>query len=338
MVSIFNQTIINILCNFIPHETVLFDDRDPPWMNKEIKNLIHEKKSIFNFLRQNNNDKQLLDRLKDLQAQLNFLIEKSKGKYYSRLTSKLSDIGKSSKTYWFILKSFLIGKKIPCIPPLSENNEYITDFKKKAELFNSFFANQFSLTNKSSQLPRTLSYKTNERLFTIRITNNDILKIIAKFDPNRAHGHDKMSIRMIKICSTSICKPLRLIFNHCMDSGIYPCEWKKANVVPIHKKGDKQTLKNYRPVSLLPICGKIFERFIYNDMFGFFLDKGLISANQSGFKPGDSCINQLLSITHNIYKSFDDGYEVRGVFLDISKAFDKVWHDGLIFKLQENGI
>ena len=129
-----------------------------------------------------------------------------------------------------------------------------------------------------------------------------------------------------------------LIFNQCIDSGIYPCEWKKANAVPIHKKGDKQTLKNYRPVSLLPICSKIFERLIYNEMFGFFLDKGLISANQSGFKPGDSCINQLLSITHNIYKSFDDGYEVRGVFLDISKAFDKVWHDGLIFKLQENGI
>ena len=111
MVFIFNQTIINILCNFIPHETVLFDDRDPPWMNKEIKKLIHEKKSIFNCFRQNNNDKQLLDRLKDLQAQLNFLIEKSKGKYYSRLTSKLSGISKSSKTYWSILKSFLIGKK-----------------------------------------------------------------------------------------------------------------------------------------------------------------------------------------------------------------------------------
>ena len=73
-------------------------------------------------------------------------------------------------------------------------------------------------------------------------------------------------------------------------------------------------------------------------MFRFFLDKVLISANQSGFKPEDSCINQLLSITHNIYKSFDDGYEVRGVFLDISKTFDKVWHDGLIFKLQENVI
>ena len=74
------------------------------------------------------------------------------------------------------------------------------------------------------------------------------------------------------------------------------------------------------------------------EMFDFFLDKDLISANQSGFKPRDSCINQLLSITHNIYKLFDDGYEVRDGFLDISKAFDKVWHNGHIFKLQENGI
>ena len=73
-------------------------------------------------------------------------------------------------------------------------------------------------------------------------------------------------------------------------------------------------------------------------MFRFFLDNKLISTNQSGFKPGDSCINQLLSITHEIYKSFDDGLEVRSVFLDISKAFDKVWHEGIIFKLKQNGI
>ena len=73
------------------------------------------------------------------------------------------------------------------------------------------------------------------------------------------------------------------------------------------------------------ICDKIFERLIYNSLFKFFIANELISSNQSGFKPGDSCINQLLSITHEIYKSFDDGYEVRGVFLDISKVFDKVW-------------
>ena len=143
---------------------------------------------------------------------------------------------------------------------------------------------------------------------------------------------------MIKICGKSICKPPQTIFSQCIDTGSYPLEWEKANVVPVHKKGDKQCLKNYRPGSLLPVCGKIFERLIFNEMFGFLIENNLISSNQSGFKPGDSCINQLLSITHEIYKSFDDGFEVRGVFLDISKAFDKVWHKGIIFKLQQNGI
>ena len=73
-------------------------------------------------------------------------------------------------------------------------------------------------------------------------------------------------------------------------------------------------------------------------MFGFFIENDLISQNQSDFKSGDSCINQLLSITHEIYQSFDEGFDVHSVFLDISKAFDKVWHDGLIFKLKQNGI
>ena len=123
-----------------------------------------------------------------------------------------------------------------------------------------------------------------------------------------------------------------------MELGIFPAEWKMANVVPVYKKDDKQNVKNYRPVSLLPIFGKIFERLIYTELYSFFIENDLISQNQSGFKQGDSCINQLLSITHDIYKSLDEGYEVRGLFLDISKAFDKVWHKGLLYKLEQNGI
>ena len=111
-----------------------------------------------------------------------------------------------------------------------------------------------------------------------------------------------------------------------------------GNIVPIHKKGEKQTLKDYCSVSLLPICGKILERVIFNEMFKFFIENELLLANQFGFKPGDSCVNQLVSITHEIYKSFDEGFKVRGVFLDITKAFDKVWQDDIIFKLTQNRI
>ena len=108
---------------------------------------------------------------------------------------------------------------------------------------------------------------------------------------------------------------------------------KKANVVPTFKKGD-----NYRSVSLLPVCGKVFEQLLYNTMFSFFSENDLISPKQSGFRTGDSWTNKLLSIAHEILLAFDDGHQVRGVFLDISKAFDKVWHEHLLFNLQQNGI
>ena len=105
---------------------------------------------------------------------------------------------------------------------------------------------------------------------------------------------------------------------------------KKLTFYPYIRKETNRSLKNYRPISLLPICSKIFERLIYNEMFTFFTENNLISPNQSGFRPGDSCVSQLLAITHEIHKSFDEGFEVRGVFLDISKAFDKSWHEGLL--------
>ena len=147
-------------------------------------------------------------------------------------------------------------------------------------------------------------------------------------------------IFIISIFLSSIVRPLSIIFKNCLHSRSFPNNWKKSNVVPIHKKGDKQLLQNYRPVSLLPICGKIFERIIFNPIFEYLEKNSLLCPNQSGFRPFDSCENQLLSIVHDIYANFDQHptLEMRANFLDILKAFDKVWHEGLLFKLERIGI
>ena len=115
---------------------------------------------------------------------------------------------------------------------------------------------------------------------------------------------------------------------------------EKSNVIPAHKKNDKRLVNNYRPISLLPIFGKLFEKIISNRIYNFLLKEELLNPNQSGFRPSDSCINHLLAITHEIFEAFDCNptLEVRSVFLDISKAFDKVWHEGLLYKLRSIGI
>ena len=110
----------------------------------------------------------------------------------------------------------------------------------------------------------------------------------------------------------------------------FPEDWKKSNVVPIHKKESKTLIKSYRPISLIPIFSSVFERLVFNALFNFFLQNKLFTPCQSGFIPGDSFVSQLQPVTHEIYQSFD----IRGTFLDISKAFDKVWYEGLTFKLE----
>ena len=145
---------------------------------------------------------------------------------------------------------------------------------------------------------------------------------------------------MVQICDNALVIPLHIIYTNCTAKGVFPKIWKMANVVPVHKKESKQFMKYYRPISLLPVFGKIFEKILFNNLYPYLINNKLISENQSGFKKNDSTINQLLYICHEIFSSFNCNppSEARSIFLDISKAFDKVWHAGLVFKMKRNGI
>ena len=118
-------------------------------------------------------------------------------------------------------------------------------------------------------------------------------------------------------------EPLRILFLSFLEEGVYPNDWKKGNVASIQKNKSKNLIKNYRPISILPVFSEVF---IFNSSFSYLFENTLFTELQSDFLPGDSYISQLLSITYEIYKSFDcnPSVDVRRTFLDKSKAFDKV--------------
>ena len=144
MVFLFNRTIKNILSNYIPHEIIICDDRDPPWINNKVKELINEKNDTFQCYLHSNKDPKLFNKVEYLQNELKSLIEANKENYYSRISKRMMNPLTSTKTFWSILNSFLKNKKISCIPPLFHQNRYIAKFKDKAELFNNSVAIQCS--------------------------------------------------------------------------------------------------------------------------------------------------------------------------------------------------
>ena len=135
-------------------------------------------------------------------------------------------------------------------------------------------------------------------------------------------------------------QPLFLLFHNSINSLCYFYTWESSNIIPVHKKNEKHLVKIYRPVSLLLMFGKIFENIFFNSLCNFFLDKKLLNPNQFGFRPTEPRINQLLTVTHEIIKGFycNPSLKVSSVFLDISKAFDKLWIHFLLYKLKSMGI
>ena len=187
------------MTNFIPHETKIFNDREPPWVNNKVKTMIQEKNKIHQLYLKNESN-MLATKLKTLQKVIYQTMESCKGKYYENISRKLCSKAIAPKCYWLLLKAMLNDKKVSCIPPIFHDNKSVIDFSKKAHLFNSFFAKQCSIIENNSALPSSTIPVTDQYLANIEFTKDDIKRIICKLDPNKAHGHDLVSIlRLISV-------------------------------------------------------------------------------------------------------------------------------------------
>ena len=339
-VAALNETILNVFRNYVPNRYTTIDDKDPAWMNEIIKSKIKTKNPLFKQYIQNGRLKSDFVFLETLITDINELISATKNLYYENLEKKLTNLLLLAKRYWSIIKTFYNEKNVPLVPPLLIDNMFVTDIRTKANFSNKFFTEQCTPLKKSSVLPLNQMLLTQFRLNSLDFNEGKDLKIIRALNIHKPHGHDAISIRMIKICDKSLLKPLIILFGNSTKSSCYSDIWKRSNIIPVHKKNGKQLVKNYWQISLSPIFGKIFEKIIFNKIYNFLLDEKLLNPNQSGFRPSDSCINQLLAITREIFEASDcnPSVEVISVFLDILKAFEKVWHEGLLYELESMDI
>ena len=189
-----------------------------------------------------------------------------------------------------------------------------------------------------AELPAMHFFQTTKSLSFVAASETEILNLMQSLYPSKSCGCDDIGNRIIKLYSAGIYQSFTKMINISFSLGQYPKQCRRANVVPLFKKGDRQLQINYRTVSLLPNLSKIAEKIVFSRVYNFLMDIGYLHIYQAGFGPGQSTTAQLTYMVHLIYEALECGKEVRAVFLDISKAFDKVWHEGLMWKLEYLGI
>ena len=161
-------------------------------------------------------------------------------------------------------------------------------------------------------------------LSNILSTQSDVLKVLSSLDGSKACGPDGMSPAVSKHCAKELAPSLVTLFNLSIKQSKAPTSWKLANVIPVHKKGDRDPVSNYRPISLLSIVSKMMEKFIHNHVN--IITNNLICSEQHSFIKGKSCSTQLTGVYHEIGSYLDSSIQTDIIYLDFSKAFDSVLH------------
>ena len=342
IVQTVTNTLLEMAAETIPNRIITVRNGDLPWITTELRKLMRKRDRLRKKAKKKNSD-YYWSKFKRIRNKVVDSLRAAKRTYHCKLCDKIKANKFGSKDWWNLVKQVSnISQKSHGIKILvSDNDEIITDDHNKANALNNFFASQTYIDELHATLPDLPNHENAPDIPTldrIVLTERNVEDILKTLDTSKAMGPDLINARILKEASRELSIPLCMLFNTSLQSNIFPSQWKIANVVPVFKKNDPQKVNNYRPISLLCIISKVFEKCIYKYLHNFILDNNLLSSHQSGFRNGDSTINQLLFLYNEFSHALDEGKEVRTVFFDISKAFDRVWHKGLLFKIESLGI
>ena len=327
IVTIISEHILNSADLSIPSKIVTIRPMDPPWMHNQIRKEIRERKKLHKLAKIYNNENDWA-RFRAQRNLVNNLVKDAKISHFKKLATSLQQGSLNSKQWWTVTKQFLKQNKDSDISCIIQNDNYYTTAHDKATIINNFFCSQSTVDDSHTSLPPM--ELPAESLGIIQISTQDVEDVLKLLNVSKSSGSDLISPRLLKEVAPVLSTHLA---NLC-----FPSEWKLANVIPVHKKGDRTDASNYRPISLLSCLGKVFEKCVFKHMYNFLNTYNKITPVQSGFTPGDSAVYQLIDLYDTFCRALDDGKDVRVVFCDISKAFDRVWHRGLLFKLRRMGI
>jgi len=323
----FKTKVLNTIIAHVPTVTIK-NKTSAPWIDMDVIRLSHKKVCALHKAQKSNLDRHWA-KFKRLRNRLKNLVSAKRWDYLRNITDQLST---KPKMFWNLLGSKSKSKSSPT--HIIVGNKEVTDPHMKATYFNQFFQSIFS-TWSDREVPE-VNVTVDPNLSTIVLTEEEVAAALKNVDSSKAPGPDNIPTCIYKDCAETLTASITALFNYSLTIAKLPHEWKRANVVPVFKKGNPALTNNYRPISLLPVISKILERCIYNRIITYLRPK--LTSMQHGFLAKCSTSTQLLTVLSKINNILDSRVQTDIIYFDLSKAFDSVPHAPLLAKLTSFGI
>ena len=314
-----------------------------PWINFGILHSINRKNSLYKKLKKTNSESDVYEvrkqQFNQFKNTLRRTINHAKKLYFHTQFEKHE--GNGTKT-WRTVDNALNRKARRTTPDaISIDNHLCTSKPKIADEFNNYFAT-ICANNIIPDIPTSHTHYLNnatESTFNFKIIDNaTTMQYLSKITNSHSCGHDNISSSTLKCIAHEICQCLTLIINQSITTGIFPENLKIAKVVPIYKKDDQSQIKNYRPISVLPVISKIFENAMHSQLMEYFTSHKLLSNQQYGFRPNRSTELATLELMDRNINYMNENHCPVNIYLDLSKAFDSLYYDILLSKLKYYGL
>ena len=332
------STFSSVVDKEVPSKVIKNIKRKNPCVTPVIEIAIKEKRKALRLLKKHPSTANR-EEFKKRRNAVTHLLRKSERAHASSLfrTARLKPSPSSSRNFWDHAKAITGKVKRTVIPDLIDpgHSTRVHLPSDKAALLNGCFVRQTILDDDSTALPEELAQNDCE-FSSLSTTPKEVFYVLSHLKEKKAAGSDGVPPRLLKYCADGIATSLAHLFNRSFADGCFPSDWKAALVVPVFKKGDKTDPGNYRPIALLPIVSKVLERIVHDKLSRFL--RPWLSPAQSGFRKNDGTIPQLTRLTQVWAEAVDRSMYVGVVYFDLRKAFDKVWHRGLLHKLRAAGV